>query len=868
MLPKGDHGGCDEKDARDAITPDNDKSLQVQLVLSLLIGGVAFFTFCFLRPRWPALYAARKRRPDHTLNLPSLSDSAFGWIPQLYKVTEEQILASAGLDAFVFLTFFKMSTRLFSIMAFFATVVLLPINQHFRRDFDLPFGRGRNHTNNTATLLDPLSGSSQVLLADSDFNLLEGKGDDDQSFQKGFLWSYVIFTYFFTALTIYFLNWETFRIIRFRQQYLGSQSTVTDRTFRLTGIPSDLRSEQQIKDLIEKLDIGTVDKVTMCRDWKELDQLVDLRDVTLRSFETAWATFLKYQREKHGDTSAQMPGNRTSLIDHGDQEGDQEPGENGHLLEADQRQWDSSDEGRPKVNIRYGAFGMRSRNVDAIDYYEERLRRLDAKIFDARKKSYTPTDMAIVTMDSVASCQMVIQARIDPRPGSLLTKPTPAPSDLVWKNTYSRRGVRRLKSWAVTLFITFLTLVWIFPTAFIASLLSFCTIKNFAPAFGEWLQRHEIIYSLFQNGLPALIVSLLNVAVPYLYDFLSNRQGMISQGDVELSVISKNYFFTFFNTFFVFAVSRTGFEFWSVMRKFLEDTSQIPRVIAGKVEQLSIFYISFIMLQGIGLMPFRILEAGTVFLYPILRMLAKTPRDYEELRQPPPFQYGFFLPTALLVFNLCMIYSVLSHGFAILITGVIYFSLGYFTFKYMVLYAMDQPQHATGGAWRIISYRIIVGLVVFEVVMVGQIASQKAFFQSVAVLPLVPFTIWYSYYIKQRFEPLTRYIALRAIGSNGYADDSAATDDAFENEDGPRPSQAILRRGSTLDEFKEKGLSFVNPSLVAPLQQPWIYKDPPPPLQETDTEGTEEHSLILEGVDSSLGIGEDNVWRDNGERNV
>lgn len=25
----------------------------------------------------------------------------FGWIPVLYKVTEEQVLASAGLDAFV-----------------------------------------------------------------------------------------------------------------------------------------------------------------------------------------------------------------------------------------------------------------------------------------------------------------------------------------------------------------------------------------------------------------------------------------------------------------------------------------------------------------------------------------------------------------------------------------------------------------------------------------------------------------------------------------------------------------------------------------------------------------------------------------------
>ena len=33
--------------------------------------------------------------------MPELPDSFFGWIPVLYKVTEEEVLASAGLDAYV-----------------------------------------------------------------------------------------------------------------------------------------------------------------------------------------------------------------------------------------------------------------------------------------------------------------------------------------------------------------------------------------------------------------------------------------------------------------------------------------------------------------------------------------------------------------------------------------------------------------------------------------------------------------------------------------------------------------------------------------------------------------------------------------------
>ncbi|KAH6995719.1 hypothetical protein BKA56DRAFT_569899 [Ilyonectria sp. MPI-CAGE-AT-0026] len=867
MRPKYGNETCELKDF---VQPEHDKSFQVQLVLSLLLGVTAFLAFCILRPRWPALYAARKRRLDPSINLPTLSNSAFGWMPQLYRISEEQVLSTAGLDAFVFLNFFKMAAALFSIMTFFATVVLLPINKHYRQ-FNLEFP-GKDPDDKKPPSSPYVS--SQLPLATDDFVWYKKPDDTDKSHGIAYLWSYVFFTYFFVALTIYFVNWETFRIIRFRQEYLGSQSTITDRTFRLTGIPSDLRSETKIKNLIEKLNIGTVDAVTICRDWKTLDDLVAVRDVTLRKLETAWAKYVKYKRDNStGGSRWALPADQYSLSGSPRQDTDEEAGENGHLLNPEMDEADWGEQGRPYVNIRYGFLGLLSRKVDAIDFYEERLRRLDEKIVEARKKKYTPTDMALVTMDSVASCQMFIQARIDPRPGRLLTKPTPAPSDLVWRNTYSLRGIRRLKSWAVTLFITVLTLVWIFPTAFLASFLSICAIRKALPQFAHWLETHDIIFSLVRNGVPTLVVSLLNVAVPYLYDWLSNCQGMISQGDVELSVISKNFFFTFFNTFFVFTISKSGLDFWGVLTNLLKNTSLIPTVIASAVEELSIFYICFIMLQGIGLMPFRILEVGSVFLYPFDRMMSSTPRDYFELKQPPAFQYGFYLPTALLVFNLCLIYSILKFGLVILITGTVYFTLGYFTFKYMVLYAMDQPQHATGGAWRIICYRIIIGLVVFEVVMFGQIASIGAFVASLFILPLVPFTIWYSFYIKERFVPLTKNIALRAIRTNEDSEEEAVSDDAFDegsgSGSGTPPSRRLIRRGSTLDEYREKGLTFVNPSLIAPLQQPWIYHDPPPVLPDDQTDSSEDQvPPTLVRANSSLGIGDSNVWRDIEGNNV
>ncbi|KAI9158176.1 Calcium permeable stress-gated cation channel 1 [Paramyrothecium foliicola] len=854
----------------EGIRPDPDKDMLVQLVLSLVLGVSAFVTFCILRPRWPSLYAARERRLDPSVGLPELSQSFLGWIPQLWRVTEEQVLASAGLDAFVFLSFFKMAIRLFAVFFFVALTILFPINKHFRGFDPSPIFKKPGSEQSYFTFL----GSSQ-----STFNDIEvyKNHDKEEHESHAYLWAYVLFTYLFVALTLYSINWETFRIIRYRQDYLGKQSTVTDRTFRLTGIPAELRSEEKIKSLIEDMDLGKVEAVTLCRNWKDLDRLVETRDQVLRRLEASWAKFLKQQRNGKSKDIVRRPSpSENDLL--APDEDNLEAAENGRLLAADENDPNLSDD-RPQVTIRYGTLGLRSRRLDAIDYYEERLRRLDAKVAEARSKTYPTTDMALVTMDSVASCQMFIQARIDPRPGRLLTKAAPSPPDLVWKNTYALRGIRRLKSWGITVFITVLTVLWIFPTIFLASFLNICAIDKAAPSFADWLGEHPTIKSLVQTGLPTLFVSLLNVAVPYLYDYLSNHQGMISQGDVELSSISKNFFFTFFNTFFVFAISKAGSDFLIRLKDFLKDTSSIPRIISEDVEYLSVFFIGFIMLQGIGLMPFRILEAGSVCLYPFYRMMSSTPRDFAEMKKPPVFQYGFYLPTSLLVFNLCIIYSVLSWGFLILLFGTIYFILGYFTFKYMVLYAMDQPQHATGGAWRIICYRIVIGLLVFEVVMFGQIATLAAravklgeitaltaLVESGAILPLIPFTIWYSYYYKRRFDPLTRHIALRAIEDDAASDEEAIGDD-FEIERGPGVSRSLLRRGSTMDEDREKGMLFINPSLVMPLPAPWIYKDPPPvqPENETQSEGDESGrgiTPLFPNADSSLGIGENNVWVD------
>ena len=272
---------------------------------------------------------------------------------------------------------------------FFSLAVILPVHLHVGSGF---LGHDKNdHRNSSST-------------AYSDVRLIPVVGLEQNSTQNGtspypgfvsvstdYLWMYLGFVYLFSGVAVYLIIKETKKIIRLRQDYLGSQSTVTDRTIRLSGIPHQLRSEDLIKETVENLAIGKVDSVTLCRDWGELDDLISERMSVLRQLETAWTIHLGYKRPDKALDARRVP--PTNGRD------EESPLLNGN--EDDQEHLHTQE--RPTTRLWYGFLNLQSRKINAIDYYEERLRKLDERIKSARAKEYKPTPLAFVTLDSTAA---------------------------------------------------------------------------------------------------------------------------------------------------------------------------------------------------------------------------------------------------------------------------------------------------------------------------------------------------------------------------------------------------------------------------------------------------------------------------------
>ncbi|KAF2031781.1 DUF221-domain-containing protein [Setomelanomma holmii] len=777
------------------------RDIRLQISISVTVGVVAFLVFCFLRPRWKGLYAARKKQNDLATALPDLPDSFFGWMLPLWRITDEQVLASAGLDAYVYLAFFKMAIKFLLVTLFFALAVIKPVHDTHKEGKKLPVPDDGKHKEHLET-----RGALAALASEYEY-------------YTDYLWMYLVFVYLFTGLIMYLIVSETRRIIDIRQEYLGSQTTITDRTIRLSGIPLELRSEDKIKDFIEDLQIGKVESVTLCRNWKELDTTFVERQNILRKLEEAWTVHLGSRRvERSLETlPVVQPTPRQSADRSHDDDGDHEASRLIQDVDRDPGYITPYAKPRPKTKIRYGRFRLRYKIVDSIDYYEEKLRRIDEDIRSLRKKTFEPTPLAFVTMDSVASAQMAIQAVLDPSPLQLLANNSPAPSDVVWSNTYLSRNQRIIRSWLITFIIGVLSIFWTTLFVPIAGALNTCSINEVFPGLAKALGRHEVFESLVNTQLPTLALTLINVAVPFLYDWLANMQGMISQGDVELSVISKNFFFTFFNFFIFFTILGTVsglVAMWEQFAEKLTSATEIAYALARSLSDLLGFYTNFIILQAFGLFPLRLMELGALSLYPVYLIGAKTPRDYAELVQPPVFSYGFFLPQTILIFIICMVYSVLRDSWQVLLTGLAYFMIGHFVHKYQLLYAMEHRQHSTGRGWTMMCDRMIGGAVLFQITVAGQLALKKAFKRALLVAPLIIATLWFFYVFARTYRPLMKFIALRSLRNPVPSDlgRDVQEEAVLSGREGFRMPSGRL----TLDEARERNLRFENPTLVMP----------------------------------------------------
>lgn len=754
--------------------PTNTRVARYQIAISLLLGLFAIVCFSILRKTYPKLY----NNQNQSVSIGN-QKSILGWITSVLRIRDDQVLQHSGLDSYVFLRFFKMAIYMLLTCLMFAVTIISPLRYKLTGRFDGDGGDDDNN-NNDSNFDDPL------ILA-----------------------LYTGFTYIFTFVILKWLMNFTQDIIRVRQDYLGNQNSITDRTVKLTGIPPVLRDEINLKRNIDNLNIGELESVVIVREWNDLNNLYRLREKIKKKLESYWVMYFDKNdldiqdllQRNISTESTMMSTDELIRLEDSSHVWDDPNSDTASttaslatVAEATAAELSPNDGGhqyRPKIHK--GLFGLFGPPVDAINYYSDQLSVVDKEILKARTRTYNPTSTAFITMATVAQAQMLGQTVLDPKVDHLITTLAPAPHDIIWENLCLTRKERRYRSIAVTAFIGFISVVMIYPVRYIASMLNLKTISKLWPQLGHFLKSHKWAANVVVGLLPTYLFTLLNIIVPFFYVWISSKQGFTSHGGEELASVSKNFFYIFVNLFLVFTVFGT-----------LEDTTttKIAYDLAKLLKDLSLFYVDLIVLQGLGMFPYKLLLLGNLMQFQVRQLFyCKTPRDYINLYETPVFNFGLQLPQPILILIITITYSIMSTR--ILTAGLLYFIMGYLVYKYQLMYACVHPPHSTGKVWSIIFRRIILGLCIFQLTMVGVLVLLSAYKTAcfIAPLPLIVFMVWHNY--EQKYIPLVSYIALRSISN----------EEVIE----PQMSAPV-----TVDELRERNTTYQYPCLVAPLDGPVI----------------------------------------------
>ncbi|TDL20250.1 DUF221-domain-containing protein [Rickenella mellea] len=703
---------------------------QTQLFLSFAIGSASFLIFSYCRTRWPLLFAPRTKLKGFSPHEAHAHQAFFGWILPTIRISELTILQIVGLDAAVLLNFFKMSFYLFSVMSLLSMVILMPIN--YKNNIDDDGGDDQTIRLLTSPSDKTPSGGRDWLDLLNDAN--------------SYLSLHLCFTYLFTLLAMRFI-YETYkRFIRARQIFsLEVVHSIAARTVLVTSLPNHLRGERTLAVYFENMGLS-VESVSVCREVSTLKDLLDRRTKALLKLEAAWVEYLgNPSTVKTYDQAENAPPPLVEL--------DNDPS----TVESQPVRFVVPNRKRP--TIRPGWF---TSQVDALEYLEKQFKEADEAVKKKRRSGkFKATHVAFVTFEKMSSAQIASQVVHAASPSQCITHLAPEPRDIVWANMAHSVASLRVRETIVLLLICLLFFFWIFPIAALASLLSYEEIKKTMPWLGQLIDSNQQLRAIVQNVLPSVAMITLNGLLPFILEALTYAQGYRARSWIEYSLLRKYFLFLLVNVVFIFLLAST---YWQLIRDLAESPAKVPEKLAQALQQgrARHFFLSYVILQGLGIMPLQLLNLGVIIPRLLFRIfITRTPRDFAELNAPPMINYGVVYPQAILVFVVTLLYSIIQP--VILIFGAVYFGIGYVVYKYNLLFVFYKPYESQGQAWPITAVRLVWGIVIFQIFMTGIFILKKGIVLPLLMVPLIAGTVFYSWHISGEFTPLSKYVNLSAI---------------------------------------------------------------------------------------------------------
>ncbi|KAK9711161.1 hypothetical protein K7432_007983 [Basidiobolus ranarum] len=745
---------------------------QLSLATPLFVLCVLFF--CLLRNRWKEFYSPKTNWRGPQNPLPPLPRTTFTWIPALYRIKESEIMSSAGLDAVMYLRFWKMGLVLFAFFMLWSLLILLP--------FDL-FTRSKS------------------------------------SHQSAYFKVHLVFTWVFSFFTYYLLYRNYRRFIRLRQKFLRESATdIRSRTVLVTGIPSRYRTEENLTTYFSGLSVGTVDHVVMNREVSELEAVLTKRFEYLDKLER---TYMKLIRRSSNRSNSEIASEVDSTL--------AQP-----LLPQLRTAFDLDQIVTKRPTIKLGLFGLFGKRVDAIDYYYSKFQFYDQKVTEKRNQYYPPASSAFVTFTTQNAANIAAQTLNSHKPFQFITRMAREPRDMYWPNATIQPMEKNFHTLFVHIAVALIVLFWTVPSVLISSLLgTWERLEEIIPGLAN-LSLSPWTKGLIQGSLPTIAVAGLASLVPRIMSALSRFQGLRTYSSIQNAQMSKYFLFIFVNILLVFIVAGTAFK--TRIPDLLEHPRELLTTLGEELPKVSSFFINYVILHGFVVLPLVELTRIDCLIFGwISKLTWQTPRDRSEYFSPVFVNYGVLYSMPMLLFIVVLTYSVIAP--LVSIFGTLYFLVGYTIYRHHLLYVYRTRYDSGGSIWPCVFRRLLWGLVLFQLTMTAIFTlSPGVEWLSGFTFPLVLITGAFGYFCEQNFAEYASVLSLDVasdLDATVTSDSEETRDPYYPRESTPiSPSvfdpttrmetwQSITRVGGVLDM---EDTTYYHPALVGELPYLWLPK--------------------------------------------
>ncbi|KAJ3392635.1 hypothetical protein HDU92_008269 [Lobulomyces angularis] len=744
----------------------------------LSIGFVCFLIFCFARPRFRDIYSPR--RGLNRCKPPRIQNGFLTWIPVVFNTPESFLISTVGLDGVMFLRFFKMGIQQFFLLSIIGLTFLAPINYYGQPD-----RADQSNFDDLSVKYSEEASSGGLFGFLNNFNevefltklTLENVPASLLRVHIFYLWTVSFIAY--TFLIVYYRDYVYLKF-QYQEHVLRKSrlSKIDMRTVMVYGIPTELRHEADLAKFYEGLGLGRVESVVICRKWSRLREAVEKRSFYLRHLERCYSKVLKLAANKRVQSSVFLFHRRRTSSQERDGSSGFDIYDRNHSNSSNEvfgysdfsesccvneitSRLDSVDpKYRPKH--RTGFLGIFGPLVDSTDYYARHFLTYDRMVDQLRKNPEISkaTSVGFVTFESPESATIAAQVNVASHPFALMTRSAPEPRDIYWQNLSSKTAesyIKFLRSILVSSILFFLIFFNTAVTSSISLLFQIDVILKWIPPLRPAFDGlSEGVKQFIQSVIPVSAISIWTSTLPSILLILSEMQGFEARSWIEMSLLSKYFFFLFWNIFFVVVTSTTA-----IKGKFsdVESPDKIIKLLGNSLPRSSTYFVNYAMLQAFASFPAQLLLLGPLFLTWVYRIIpwikgTTTPREISEAYYPSiltTINYGISYPIPILIWVIGMLYAPIA--------------------PYMLLY-VHIPQYETGGMhFPMAVKRCLGGMIIMQLTFMGVLSIKADSLEYISfilsVLPLLLITITMFWWFKNGYEKQIQHLPLDILGKVG-----------------------------------------------------------------------------------------------------